>query len=135
MTVGIGFTIIMLLIHNVSPSPYATYIPAFNGLLFWFIILAAIIPTAAASYSVMGEKVENTLEPLLATPLTNDEIILGKILSAFIPCIIATYLGAIIFMIGIDIITFQQFDYILYPNWTSSCLFTYCYTSCLFIWY
>lgn len=85
LAVGIGFTIILLLIHNASPSPYATYIPAFNGLLFWFIILAAIIPTAVASYSVMGEKVEKTLEPLLATPLTDGEIILGKILSAFIP--------------------------------------------------
>ena len=120
LAVVIGFTIILLLIHNASPSPYTTYIPAFNGLLFWFIILAAIIPTAVASYSVMGEKVEKTLEPLMATPLTDGEIILGKILSAFIPCILATYLGAIIFMIGIDIITFQQLGYILYPNWTAA---------------
>jgi ABC-type Na+ efflux pump permease subunit len=118
LVIGIGFTIILLFIHNASPSPYVTYIPAFNGLLFWFIILAAIIPTAVASYSVMGEKVEKTLEPLLATPLTDGEIILGKILSAFIPCILATYLGAVIFMIGIDIISFQQLGYILYPNWT-----------------
>jgi ABC-2 type transport system permease protein len=120
LAVGFGFTIIMFLIHTASPSPYSTYISAFNGLLFWFIILAAVIPTAVASYSVMGEKVEKTLEPLLATPLTNGEIILGKILSAFIPCILATYLGAVIFMIGIDIITFQQLGYILYPNWTAA---------------
>ena len=120
LVVGFGFTIIMFLIHNASPSPYATYISAFNGLLFWFIILAAVIPTAVASYSVMGEKVEKTLEPLLATPLTDGEIILGKILSCFIPCILATYLGAVIFMVGIDIITFQQLGYILYPNWTAA---------------
>ena len=118
--VGIGFTVILSLIHNASPSPYSTYIPAFNGFLFWFIILAAIIPTAVASYSVMGEKVEKTLEPLLATPLSDGEIILGKILSSFIPCIVATYLGAVIFMIGIDIITSQQLGYILYPNWTAT---------------
>ena len=118
--VGIGFTIILLLIHNASPSPYATFIPAFNGFLFWFIVLAAIIPTAVASYSIVGEKIEKTLEPLLATPLTDGEIILGKILSAFIPCILATYVGAVIFMIGIDIITFQQLGYILYPNWTAA---------------
>ena len=53
LAVGIGFTIILLLIHDTSPSPYTTYIYAF----IWFIILAAIIPTAVASYSVMGEKV------------------------------------------------------------------------------
>ena len=68
----------------------------------------------------MGEKVEKTLEPLLATPLTDGEIVLGKILSAFIPCILATYLGAVVFMIGVDIISFQQLDYILYPNWTAA---------------
>ena len=68
----------------------------------------------------MGEKVEKTLEPLLATPLTDGEIILGKILSSFIPCFVATYLGAVIFMIGIDIITSQQLGYILYPNWTAA---------------
>ena len=118
--VGIGFTIFLLLIHNASPSPYSTYIPTFNGLLFWFIILATVIPTAVASYSIVGEKIEKTLEPLLATPLTNGEIILGKILSAFIPSILATYLGAFIFMIGIDILTFQQLGYILYPNWTAA---------------
>ena len=95
-------------------------LPAFNALLFWFIILAAIIPVAVASYSIVGEKLEKTLEPLLATPLTDGEIILGKTLSAFIPSILATYLGALVFMILSDIITFHQLGYLLYPNWTAA---------------
>ena len=118
--IGIGFPIILILIKNLSQSSYVTLLPAFNALLFWFIILAAIIPVAVASYSIVGEKLEKTLEPLLATPLTDGEIILGKTLSAFIPSILAAYLGAVVFMIFSDIITFQQLGYILYPNWTAA---------------
>jgi len=90
--VGIGFPALLFIIHTYNPSSWVTYIPVFNTFLYWFIILATTIPLAVASYSMIGEKVEKTLEPLLATPLTDGEIILGKILSAFIPCILATYL-------------------------------------------
>ncbi len=120
LAVGIGFPIILLLIHKLTQSSYITLLPFFNALLFWFIILAAVVPVTVASYSVLGEKIEKTLEPLLATPLTDGEIILGKILSCFIPCILATYLGAAVFMIFSDIISFQQLGYILYPNWTAA---------------
>ncbi len=49
----------------------ATTSPAIlTGLLdsfsFLFIIIATVIPTAISSYSIVGEKVENSLEPLLA---------------------------------------------------------------------
>jgi len=120
VAIGIAFPVITLLIRNLSQSSYVALLPVFNALLFWFIILAAIIPVAVASYSIVGEKLEKTLEPLLATPLTDGEIILGKTLSVFIPCILATYLGAVVFMIGSDIISFQQLGYILYPNWTAA---------------
>ena len=114
--IGIAFSVIILIIHNLSQSPYFTLLSVFNALLLWFIILAAIIPLALASYSIVGEKLEKTLEPLLATPLTDGEILLGKTLSVFIPCILATYLGAVIYMISSDVISFQQLGYILYPN-------------------
>ncbi|MGO9387130.1 MAG: ABC transporter permease subunit [Methanobacterium sp.] len=120
VVIGIAFPIILIFIHNLSQSSYVTFLPFFNALLFWFIILAAVVPVAVASYSIVGEKLEKTLEPLLATPLTDGEIILGKTLSVFIPCILATYLGAVVFMIGSDIISFHQLGYILYPNWTAA---------------
>ena len=40
-------------------------LPAF---LFFYVILAAYLPTPIASYTIVGEKVEKSLEPLLATP-------------------------------------------------------------------
>jgi ABC-2 type transport system permease protein len=85
-----------------------------------FIILAAMLPTVIASYSFIGEKVEKSLEPLLATPTTDDELLLGKSLSAFLPSIAATYVGATIFMGFVDSLTYRQLGYLLFPNWSAA---------------
>jgi ABC-2 type transport system permease protein len=91
----------------------------FNAFAFFFIIVASTLPTGMASYSIVGEKVEKSLEPLLATPATDSKILLGKSLAAFIPSIAATYFGATIFMVLIDVITHQQLGYLFYPNWNA----------------
>ena len=68
----------------------------------YFIVLAAVLPTVIASYSFVGEKIEMSLEPLLATPTTDGELLLGKSLAAFLPCVGATYLGSAIFVALVD---------------------------------
>jgi ABC-2 type transport system permease protein len=83
----------------------------------FFVIIPAIIPAPIASYSIVGEKLEKSLERLLATPTTDGEILLGKGLAAFIPAIIATYAGASIFMTLIDAVTYGRLGYLYYPNW------------------
>lgn len=88
-----------------------------NGFSFFFIIGAATLPTAIASYSLVGEKVQKSLEPLLATPTTDGEILLGKAIAAFLPPIAGTYIGAIIFMVLIDRITFGILGFFYFPNW------------------
>lgn len=69
-----------------------------------FMILPLAIPSTIASYSIVGEKVNRSLEPLLATPISTAELLLGKSLAAVIPAIIATWIGFIIFAIGAAII-------------------------------
>src|SRR5512136_2275992 len=68
----------------------------------FFVITAVGLPTIIASYSFIGEKLEKSLEHLLATPTTDGELLFGKSLGAFIPCIGATYIGELIFVIVID---------------------------------
>ena len=53
----------------------------------FFVVTAIGLPTIIASYSFIGEKLEKSLEPLLATPTTDGELLFGKSLGAFIPCI------------------------------------------------
>ena len=95
-----------------------SYLPTLLEAFAWFfVIIPAIIPAPIASYSIVGEKVEKSLEPLLVTPTTDGEILLGKSIAAFLPAIIATYAGASIFMALIDAVTYSRLGYFYYPNW------------------
>ena len=96
--------------------------PLLNSFSFFLVIGAAVVPLGIASYSIVGEKVEKSLEPLLATPLTDGEILLGKTISALLPTLIAMYVGAAVFMVGIDAVTFHTLGYYYFPNWTIAVL-------------
>jgi ABC-2 type transport system permease protein len=85
---------------------------------FFIVIGAAFIPLGIASYSIVGEKIEKSLEPLLATPLTDGEILLGKAIAALLPALVAMYAGAAVFMVGVDAVTFGKLGYNYFPNWT-----------------
>ena len=54
-----------------------------------FLMLQLLIPAtgamAFAGYSLIGEKQGRTLEPLLATPITTPELLIGKGLGALLP--------------------------------------------------
>jgi ABC-2 type transport system permease protein len=65
-----------------------------------FMLIPLAIPITIAAYSIVGEKNTRSLEPLLATPITTMELLLGKSLAAVIPAIIATYGSFILFIIG-----------------------------------
>ena len=90
-----------------------------ESLSFFFVVLAAILPGSIAAYSVVGEKVEKSLEPLLATPLTDGEILLGKGITALVPPIIATWAGATIFMALSNYILYSGFSIYFFPEWDS----------------
>jgi ABC-2 type transport system permease protein len=86
----------------------------------YFVIIAVVLPTVIGSYSFVGEKVEKSLEPLLATPTTDGELLFGKSLAAFLPCMGATYVGAAIFVAMVDYWSFSHLGVFLLPNaeWT-----------------
>jgi ABC-2 type transport system permease protein len=84
-----------------------------------FMILPVMIPVTIAAYSIVGEKTTRSLEPLLATPITTVELILGKSLAAIIPAVVATWLGFIIYAIGMRILLASDavFARLLDPLW------------------
>jgi ABC-type Na+ efflux pump permease subunit len=91
-----------------------------ESIIYIFVILATVLPSTIAAYGIVGEKVEKTLEPLLATPTTDGEILLGKSIAAFIPPILSTWLGASIFMAATDYILYNQgLGYYYFPNWNA----------------
>jgi ABC-2 type transport system permease protein len=65
-----------------------------------FMMVPMIVPITFASYSIVGEKSTRTLEPLLATPISTFELLLGKALAATIPAVVATWLSFLLYAVG-----------------------------------
>jgi ABC-2 type transport system permease protein len=105
---------------GIAASELTYLIPA---LTFFFMILAGLIPTTIASYSIVGEKVEKSFERLLATPTTDSEILLGKGISSFLPPIGAILAGAAIYMVLMDLVTRGVLGYYFFPNWNAAVVF------------
>jgi len=71
-----------------------------NQFMVMFMILPLAIPATISAYSIVGEKTTRSLEPLLATPITTTELLVGKSLAALIPAVVATYGAFLVFAIG-----------------------------------
>ena len=59
--------------------------------LLYLLAIPALVPATLASYSVVGERNQGTLEPVLTTPIRREEFLLGKALAAFVPSLIIAY--------------------------------------------
>jgi ABC-2 type transport system permease protein len=91
-----------------------------QSIIYIFVVLATVLPSTIAAYSIVGEKVEKTLEPLLATPTTDGEILLGKSIASFIPPILSTWIGASIFMAATNVVLYSGgLGYYYFPNWNA----------------
>jgi ABC-type Na+ efflux pump permease subunit len=53
--------------------------------------IPAVVPAAVAAYSVVGERQQGTLEPVLTTPIRHEELLLGKALAALVPSLVISY--------------------------------------------
>ena len=70
-----------------------------------FILLSLIVPSIIAAYSIIGEKSNRTLEPLLATPVRRWQLLAGKILAALLPAVLVTWVSGGLFIAELAIVT------------------------------
>src|SRR5262249_14172658 len=70
-----------------------------------FLIFLLLIPSMGAmtnaTYSIVGEKENRSLEPLLATPITVAELLLGKSLACAGPAILMSWFAAGLYSVGV----------------------------------
>jgi ABC-type Na+ efflux pump permease subunit len=71
--------------------------------LVYLLAIPALVPAALAAYSIVGERVQGTLEPLLATPIGRRELILGKALAVFVPSVAVSYLVFALFIAIVEL--------------------------------
>jgi ABC-type transport system involved in multi-copper enzyme maturation permease subunit len=60
-------------------------------LLLYMLGIPALVPAVVAAYSVVGERQQGTLEPVLTTPVSREEFMLGKALAALVPSLAISY--------------------------------------------
>jgi len=73
----------------------------FDQFPFYLLLIPVMIAVSFATFSIVEEKQERTLEPLLATPVGTWELLLGKALAGAIPSLLITWLCAGLFLMGI----------------------------------
>ena len=84
-----------------------------------FLMMPLMVPVTIASYSIVGEKITRSLEPLLATPVSTAKLLLGKGLAAALPGIFGAWASYAIFLIGARFLSVSDavFNIFINPMW------------------
>jgi hypothetical protein len=115
LIVSIGIPFIVRFVES-KANRVAVLPSLLDAFSFLYVIGAGLAPLGIAAYSLVGEKVKKSLEPLLATPTTDEEILAGKSIAAFLPAMASTYIGALIFTVLVDLFTSSTLKSPYFPN-------------------
>jgi ABC-2 type transport system permease protein len=59
--------------------------------LLYMLVIPVMVPSVVSAYSVVGEREQGTLEPVLITPIRPEDFLIGKALAAFVPTLVIAY--------------------------------------------
>lgn len=107
----IGYTmVVMPILFMVAPvitifnlpanAPSARLDAGIGVTLLYLTLIPALVPAVVSSYSIVGEREQGTLEPVLTTPLRREELLIGKALAAYVPTLAISYLMYGIFLLA-----------------------------------
>lgn len=106
-----------------SPVPLESLTPkqllvilVLNAFIPFFMVIPAVIPSVIAAHSFVGEKNARTIEVLLATPISESDLLIGKVLSAFLPSLGASYISFALFSLTVDLLTQPIFGAYIMPD-------------------
>ncbi|MHA2024625.1 MAG: ABC transporter permease subunit [Candidatus Thorarchaeota archaeon] len=110
MSIAFGPVMIILLYVSIipilPPSEVGFVLSILGPIVAPILGIFSIIPTTMISANALvGEREMNTLEPLLCTPLTDRELLLGKTFAGAIPSLIILVSSTIISVVGVAILT------------------------------
>jgi ABC-type Na+ efflux pump permease subunit len=80
-----------------------------------FLIMPLMFASVVGSDSFVGERERKTLEALLYSPATDMELVLGKVLAAVIPAIGLSWLTYLVYIIVVNVASFNMFGHIWFP--------------------
>lgn len=81
-----------------------------------FLLLPVALASTSAAFSIVSEKQQRTLEPILATPITDRQFLLAKLLAAVVPTILVTLVSALLATVLADVVTYPRYHVWLLPD-------------------
>jgi ABC-type Na+ efflux pump permease subunit len=92
----------MITLLRIPASAPATLVDRSVGVtsLLLFVV-PAVIPPIMAAYSVIGERDQGTLEPVLTTPIPREELLLAKAFAVFVPSVTVAYAIYFVFALAV----------------------------------
>ena len=89
----------IVLIFTASHSESRTQLENSIGAeLLFMLVIPAMIPSTLASYSVVGERDQGTLEPVLTTPIRSEEFAIGEALAVLVPTLVISYVAFLLYL-------------------------------------
>ena len=104
------------LLSGMDPKQSFVYLMATVVFAPFTLLVPLLVSSIISSDSFAGEKERKTIEGLLATPLSDTELLVGKILVALIPAMAATWGAAAIYTVVTDFFDYSLFGYAILPN-------------------
>jgi ABC-2 type transport system permease protein len=87
--------------------------------MFYLLLIPMALPVYIAAYSIIGEKETRSLEPVLATPISTAELLVGKIAAAVTPAVIGAWGSFALTALGTYLLASPAvFAYLVRPLWT-----------------
>ena len=109
-------------LHHLPPFD-AFLIQMNEQYMFYLFMIPMMLPVYIAAYTIIGEKQTNTLEPLLATPVSTIELLAAKAIAATLPAVIVTWLSYGALLLGLRWITPPNvYKYGARPVWVMAML-------------
>ena len=84
--------------------------------LIFLLMIPAMVPSLIAPASVLMEKENNTLEPLLGTPIKTRELLFGKSLTAMVPAFVISTINFLILTLVVDVVLYIKMGYTPLPT-------------------
>ncbi|MBM4186625.1 MAG: hypothetical protein FJ206_04860 [Gemmatimonadetes bacterium] len=82
----------------------------------FFLLMPVMLSALAAALAIAAEKQQRTLEPILATPLSDQEFVLAKLAAVLVPAIAVTWIAAGGFVVAVAVVTAIRYRITMVPG-------------------
>ncbi|SDG79636.1 ABC-2 family transporter protein [Lentzea fradiae] len=103
-----GYTVEQTVVHTVIIYFLAPF----------FLLIPVMVATIVGSSSFVGEKERRTVEGLLYTPLTNRELVLGKVLVSVVPSVLVTWVSFVVYTVVVNSLGASVMGGLFFPTWS-----------------